>query len=153
MVRYGVLAAAFCLLVTTVSMADPPKLSNDHRKLIAKYTEIMEKDYQLLVAMRGGNPPLGLEGPAFKAWIKKRGDLALKFSKKEAMPRSRKRLVAFIGGMSTADLRRRNEVMNKPLTDLSDQERKEVDAWLDRIEKIEDAVLQEIPESKFPKFD
>jgi hypothetical protein len=158
--RSSVLVAAFSLFVAADSMADPPsppppRLSDDARKFMSYCNKQMERDYEGEVLIRGHAQsfPDGTDlsdQQAVKHIISKRGLVAKKFFRDILVPHSRKRLIAYVGKYSPDEIRKLNELM--PLRRRSEGEGKRVLAIQEDLEKIEDEVLKEVPDSRFPKF-
>lgn len=160
MLQYGVLATAFGLLVTTASAADPPsasqpKLSDDARKFMSYCNEQMEKDYQNEVLIIRGHAQqvpdeIASDQEATKRILHERWLTAKKFVRGILIPRSRKRLIAYISKYSPAEIQKLNELTQ--IRRRSEAESKRVLEIQDDLGKIEDEVLKEVPESRFPKF-
>jgi hypothetical protein len=152
--------AALLAAIVSVAVASEQrdrKLSADAKKAIARFTKIMEIDYENEAVHRGGPPPIGIGHQALVTWPKRRSEIALRFARKVALPRSKDRLVDYVEHYPPADLARFVALHDKKLVDQSPEEKAELDKlfsmFMDGVEKIEDAVLREIPASKFPTFD
>jgi hypothetical protein len=114
----------------------------------------MEKDYQNEVLIRGHATrvpdEIASDQEATKRILHERWLTAKKFVRGVLIPRSRKRLIAYVGKYSPGEIREINDLHAKHPH--SDAESKRLVAIQDDLEKIEDGVLREIPESKLPKF-
>ncbi len=75
-----------------------------------------------------------------------------KFARGYLIPRSRSRLIVYVGKYSPSELRELNELTTVDRR-LTEAEGKRFSRVTNDLIKIEDAVLGEIPKSKFPNFD
>jgi hypothetical protein len=164
MLRHAALIVVLGLLVATATATDqptkasPPNLSDDAKKFIAYCNQQMEKDYRGEVLQRGhamrGLPTRidPFDQKAVKRLLDEQWRATNKFVRGYLVPRSRKRLIAYIDKHSPSELRKLNELttLDRRLTKAEDARILEIQ---DSLIKIEDAVLKEIPEKRFPKFD
>jgi hypothetical protein len=156
MLRYVALIAALGSFVPVVLAADSPqkpkRRSAEARKRIDDLVRDLQKDCvtEIIFRYRKSHDEF-LEGDALQARIKKNNEIAKQFVKKKVVPILRRHVTAFVDQTPPGIFQRIDSLGNKQ--ELSKDEQKDLLDYTKELDRVIEAVLRDVPESKVPPLD